>query len=452
MLRRPSLTLQVLAGVGVPFLVVTCMIGMLAWFSAEDEISEVYDAQLMNSAVQLWTMAKTSNTPTIPHLDRNELGLNADDQGDLEEYAHGRTYRVWKDGHIDMASENAPPASEPPLPKGLHTVGTGRHRWRTFTLIGSQSNIIVEVRERFHARHEVSDRIVWDLLWPLLMILPVIGLAVWLGIRWGLKDLRGFAHAVHERSPNDLSRLDESEVPGEIMPLSESINSLLGKLETSLAQERLFTDNAAHELRTPLAALIIQVDVAQNARTVKERRDTLNELSLGVHRASRLLDQLLTLARLHHTPENASAVHLYGIASDVLKDAYPKANARKIELALAGDEAAVVKAQPALLMLLIGNLVDNAIKYSPDGGQVGIHIECDGTEAVLTLTDQGPGIPEVERDRVFNRFYRIRGNTLPGSGLGLSIVRGIAEILDARVTLFTPQGGRGLGVEVRLKL
>lgn len=452
MSRRPSLTLQIMAGVGVPFLAVTCLIGVLAWFSSEDEISEVYDAQLMNSAVQLWVMAKTSDPLVPPPVDRNELGLSVDNQEDLDEFARSRAVRVWKDGHLELASSNAPPASEAVGPPGLRTVARGRQRWRIFTLVAPKSRITVEVAERLYARTEVSGRIVGDLLWPLLIILPVIGLAVWLGIRWGLKDLRHFAAAVHERSPHDLARIDGSRMPHELSPLSDSINSLLGKLETSLAQERLFADNAAHELRTPLAALSIQADLARNARNAKERAATLDALSQGVHRTSRLLDQLLTLARLHHMTDDARAVRLYAAAGDVLKDAYPKAAAKQIELSLSGDETLTTTAQPALLALLIGNLVDNAIKYSPCGGKVDIRVEREGAHALLTLRDQGPGIPESERDKVFRRFYRIRGNTAEGSGLGLSIVRSIAEVLGASVSLFTPEDGRGLGVQVRLKI
>lgn len=451
MSNRPSLTLQILAGVGVPFLAATGLIGLLAWFSAQDEISEVYDAQLMNSAVQLWVMAKTTDHPEFPQLNRGELGLDADDQADLEEYTDSRTFRVWKDGRLDMASPGAPPASEPVGPRGLRTLGQGRHGWRVFTLIGAKNHIVVEIRERLQARWEISGRIIWDLLWPLLMILPVIGLAVWLGIRWGLRDLRHFAGEVHRRSPNDLARFDTGDVPGELTALSDSINTLLGKLESSLAQERLFTDNAAHELRTPLAALNIQAEVARNAQNAGEREQALDELGQGVRRTSRLLDQLLTLARLHHISEGPHSVNLYAAASDVMKEAYPKASAHHVELSLAGDETIVVPARPALLALLIGNLVDNAIKYSPEGGSVDMVIARAGPEAVLTLRDHGPGIPEAERESVFGRFYRIRGNIKPGSGLGLSIARSISEILNARISLFTPADGRGLGVEVRLK-
>ncbi len=450
--RRPSLTLQVLAGVGVPFLAVTALIGLLAWFSAQDEISEVYDAQLMNTAVQLSTMARTDDHGPLPHFDRHDLGLDPDDQADLDEYAHNRTFRVWKGGQVALASDNAPAASVPAGARGMRTIGEGRHRWRVFTLVEPHGDVVVEVRERLRARREVSGHIVWDLLWPLLTILPVIGAAVWMGIRWGLKDLRHFAGEVHARSPSDLARIDGSRMPGELAPLSESINGLLGKLEHSLTLERLFTDNAAHELRTPLAALNIQAEVARNARNPRERRAALDSLSLGVQRTSRLLDQLLTLARIHHLNEDTQPINLYELASDVMKDAYPKAGARRVELSLSGDETILVAAPSTLLTLLVGNLVDNAIKYSPDGGQVDLHIARDGQEAVMTLYDQGPGIPEVERDRVFARFYRIRGNMLAGSGLGLSIVRSISDILDARVTLFTPQSGRGLGVETRLKI
>ncbi len=451
-MRRPSLTVQILAGVGLPFLVVAALIAVLAYSSADNEISEAYDAQLMTSAVQLWTVANTYDHPTWPDIDRSELGLDAENLADLEEFEFGRSFRVWKNGTLEMASRNAPSPSVGAGPRGLRTVQEGHRVWRVFTLVSPQSHIVVEVRERLHERNEISGRIVWELVWPLLTLLPIIGLAVWFGIRGGLKDLRDFAGQVQTRSPNDLTRIDGGRMPGELSPLSDAINGLLGKLETSLAQERLFTDNAAHELRTPLAALNIQAEIARNARTAKERKALLDELSLGVGRTARLLDQLLTLARLHHMSEEAHEVNLYAVATEVLKDAYPKANARRIELSLSGDETVLVPAAPTLLTLLIGNLVDNAIKYSPEGGSVEMRIEREAAETVLILSDQGPGIPEIERDRVFGRFYRSRGNTAPGSGLGLSIVRSISEILQARVTLFTPHGGRGLGVEVRIKL
>lgn len=376
-----------------------------------------------------------------------DLGLDEENQAALDEYAKWRSFRVWKAGRLVISSDNAPMGT-PLAGKGFSDTRIGPERWRVFTLSVPADRVVVEVSEMLQARREVSERIVWGVSLPLLLILPIIALAIWLGIRWGLRDLRGFALAVRKRSSDDLSLIDGNTMPAELVPLSDAINHLLDKLERSIAQERLFTDNAAHELRTPLAALSVQVDVVRNARTAKDRNAMLEDLGQGVHRTSRLLDQLLTLARISHLPAETSPVNLYDAAGEALTEAYPKALAKRVELGLSGYEASAIMARKPLLALLIGNLLDNAIKYSPPGAQVDVTVNLIGDRAMLCVRDHGPGIPEGERDRVFGRFYRIKGNTEPGSGLGLSIVRSICDILGAEIRLFTPQEATGLGVEI----
>ncbi len=449
-MKRPSLTLQILMGVAVPFLIVTALIGFIAYFSAEDEISEVYDSQLITSAQELYTLARADDDPQSLRFGARDLRLDKEDQEALDEYASWRSFRVWRDGREVISSENAP-ATQPARVTGFSAQMSGGRRWRVFTLVEAKEGIVVEVSERFRARREVSRRIVWGVSLPLLFVLPVIFFAVWLGIRWGLRDLRGFATAVRQRSFDDLSRIPADSTPHELTPLSESLNHLLGKLERSLAQERLFTDNAAHELRTPLAALGVQVAVARNAETAHERDAMLDDVSHGVERTSRLLDQLLTLARIRHIPADNHPVNLYQAASEAIQAAYAKALAKSVELSLSGNEDAVITARRPLLDLLIGNLLDNAIKYSPAGGEVALSVSRTGDTCLLTLRDHGPGIDPAEREQVFGRFYRIKGNTESGSGLGLSIVRSICEIVSADIRLFTPSDGEGLGVELRFK-
>lgn len=449
-MKRPSLTLQILLGVAVPFLIVTALIGFIAYFSAEDEISEVYDSQLITSAQELYQLARTDGTPLGLRLGDRDLGLDQEDQEALDEYASWRSFRVWKDGRQIISSENAP-TTAPAKETGFGFVMSQDRRWRVFTLNEAKEGIVVEVSERMRARREVSRRIVWGVSLPLLFVLPIIFLAVWLGIRWGLRDLCGFATAVKQRSFNDLSRIPADSTPRELTPLSESLNHLLGKLERSLAQERLFTDNAAHELRTPLAALGVQVAVARNATTPDERDAMLDDVGQGVERTSRLLDQLLTLARLSHAPADNLPVNLYQAASDAIQAAYTKAHAKSIELSLSGTEDAIITVRRPLLDLLIGNLLDNAIKYSPEGREVAMSISRTGQTCLLTLRDHGAGIDPAEREQVFGRFYRVKGNMAPGSGLGLSIVRSICEILAVDIRLFTPADNEGLGVELRFK-
>lgn len=449
-MKRPSLTVQILMGVAIPFLIVTALIGLIAYVSAQDEISEVYDSQLITSAQELYRLARADDDPQTLRFGAHDLGLDKEDQEALDEYASWRSFRVWKGGREIISSDNAP-SSAPAPAAGFSVRRAEGDQWRVFTLREPRDGLVVEVSEKLKARREVSGRIVWGVSLPLLLVLPIVALAVWLGIRWGLRDLRGFATAVRQRSFDDLSRLPADGTPHELTPLSESLNHLLGKLERSLAQERLFTDNAAHELRTPLAALGVQVAVARNAETADERDAMLDDVGHGVERTSRLLDQLLTLARIRHIPADNQPVNLYQAAGEALQSAYAKAHAKSIELSLTGSEDTVIRVRRPLLDLLIGNLLDNAIKYSPSGGEVAFSVTRADGASILTLRDHGPGIDPAEREQVFARFYRVKGNTAPGSGLGLSIVRSICEIIGADIRLFTPSDNEGLGVELRFK-
>ena len=445
---RRSLTLQLLIAIGAPFMAVIFLIGIIAYASAQDEISEVYDSQLIRSAQQLWTMIRQDDDTDPLLVDRRDPNLDAADQEALDDYGRRSSFRVWRDGRLLMASQGGPFTASAPMPRGFTTMRTASGDWRVFTFVVPRDGIVVEASERLSARREVSSRIVWGVSLPLLVVLPIIILMVWLAIRWGLRDLRRFASDIHSRSPDDLSRVGGADLPVEIAPVAEAVDQLLDKLERSAAQERLFTDNAAHELRTPLAALVVQADVIRNATTDADRTAMIDELSKGVARASRLLDQLLVLARIRHTPVEAQPLQLYDLAGEVIRDHYPKARARQIELSLSGDEAVVVTSSKAMLGLLIGNLVDNAIKYSPPGTAVEVSVTFEAEGACLLVRDQGPGIPEHERDQVFNRFYRMKGQGETGSGLGLSIVRTLGELLSAKITLFTPDTDRGLGVRV----
>ena len=450
--KRPSLTVQLLAGIGVPFLIVIAMIGVIAYLSAQDEISEVYDSQMITSAQQLWIIARGKDDSANMLIGRNDPHLDAGDQAALDDYARWRAFRVWGDGHLVLRSGGGPDGLTPGMPKGFSTVKTSSGDWRVFTFQAPENDMIVMVGESLAARREVSRRVVWGVCLPLLLVFPVILLMVWLGIRFGLKDLTHFAADIRRRSPDDLSRIGNDALPVEIAPVAESVNQLLDKLERSLAQERLFTDNAAHELRTPLAALVVQTDVIRNARTDAERLPLLEDLSQGVGRASRLLDQLLVLARIRHTPAPPAPVNLYQAAGDIIRDIYPRAHARSIELSLTGDETATILSNRPLLALLIGNLVDNAVKYAPDNSAVELSVRIEARDAILTIRDHGPGIPPDEREQVFARFYRLKGRNESGSGLGLAIVRTLGEILAADIALFTPDNGEGLGVNVRFKL
>jgi two-component system sensor histidine kinase QseC len=449
MAKRPSLTLQLMAGIGLPFLIVIGLIGAIAYFTAKDEITEIYDSQMITSAQQLSLIAGRDEDPSGAVIERKDHHLSDKDQAALNDYARWRTFRVWRHGQLVLESDGNPVGLTNTLSTGFSTLQGRNHTWRVFTYRTPETGLTVAVGESLEARHIVSMRVVWGVCVPLLFVLPLIILMVWLGIRFGLSDLTRFAGDVRRRSPDDMSRISSDALPVEIAPVAESVNHLMEKLERSLSQERLFTDNAAHELRTPLAALTVQADVLRNARTDAERQPMLDELSHGVERTARLLDQLLVLARIRHTPVQVSALNMYQAASEVIRDIYGKAHARSIELSLTGDENATVLSSRPLLTLLIGNLVNNAVKYAPDNSVVELSVLMEDQGAILTIRDHGPGIPLSEREQVFARFYRLKGRNESGSGLGLAIVRTLGELLAADIMLFTPDDGQGLGVNIR---
>ncbi len=449
MTHAPSITRQLLIGIGLPVFVIIVLIGGLGYLCAKGEIDEVYDAQLVTSANFLWRLSEDKSGPAEIRTQPGMLGITGAEQEGVEEFTEWRSYRVWRAGKLLITSENAPDIRFPARPAGFSEASRSDGHWRYFTLVQTGAGVVVESGENTEARKELIARVFWGLILPLTLAIPLIVLAIWRGIRWGLKDLRRFAETIQTRSSDDLSAIDTHTTPKELRALAGSVNGLMVKLEASLEQERLFTDNAAHELRTPLAALGVQADVILNAKTARERNQMVAELGKGVRRASRLLDQLLTLARIRHAPIQASALNVYEIASTAIKDIYPLAHARDIELSLSGDMSAMVRSKEPLLMIMLSNLLDNAIKYAPRGSAIAVAIKRSAEGLDLIIEDEGPGIPENEREKVFARFYRIQGTSATGSGLGLAIVRNIGERLSVGIHVFTPHNGIGLAIRLR---
>ena len=438
-LRLPSLTWRLFVGIGGPVAAIIVLIALLGFRGATGEINEVYDSQLAISAQSLLRAAQIQSAADTTAVAAPPPSADGGEQAGIDEYARWHSFRVWRDGAMALASANAPKGA--PRPAGYALTKDGDDTWRVFTLV--QGRYVIETRENTEARGEEIRKILVSLVLPLIGLLPVIALVLWFGIRLGLHGLRGFATAVGERSPDDLSRIDTA-VPAELAPVAEAVNELLAKLDTSLDQERAFTDNASHELRTPLAVIKAQAEVIAGARDAEERADAVVGLGLGVTRATRVLDQLLTLARLRHQPPQRAEIGLMVQAGEAIKDAYPAAAAKGIDLRLGGDTRATALADPALLHLILRNLLENAVKYAPAQTAVDIDV----TPVEIIVRDRGAGIPEVERDKVFARFYRIHGTREPGSGLGLSIVRAAAQQLGCEVRLVTPDDGAGLAARI----
>lgn len=305
-----------------------------------------------------------------------------------------------------------------------------------------------DASELAEMRDELALRITGNLLWPLWIALPVLAGLLWWVIEASLRPLARLTQAVASRQPDMLTPL-EVAAPPEVMPLIERLNHLFARIGTLIENERRFTADAAHELRTPMAAIKAQVQVAQGAATPEERSCALDKAVQGCNRATHLIEQLLTLARLESV--DAAALQpcaLRTLAAEVIADAAPAAVAAGVELELLEGESVTVNALPALLQVLLRNLLDNAIRYTPAGTQVKVSVGRQGGKVFLRVADNGPGLPVEEREKISRRFYRVLGTASSGSGLGLSIVQRITSIHQASVTIGAGHSGQGLSVTI----
>jgi len=324
-------------------------------------------------------------------------------------------------------------------------------RWRVFGVLANGH--VIQVAQALKIREERAARLAFRTLTPFVVMMPALALLVWWIVGRSLQPLGALAGSVRARSPDALEPLATHGLPDEVRPLLDALNDLLSRLSVTLQHERAFIADAAHELRSPLTALSLQMQALASADSETERREAADQLGSGVARATRLVEQLLTLAR-HQRPAAVApdTVALDQLARDTVTALLPLADSRQIDLGITGAEPATVQGDADALGAMLRNLVDNATRYTPRGGRVDVAVlwepDAAGNRPVVEVRDSGPGIPASERERVFDRFYRVPGTATAGSGIGLSIVKAIAERHDASIELGPGDGGLGLCVRV----
>lgn len=440
---RRRLLLLLLSAVALLWLVTA----VTSFFDTRHEINELLDAQLAQSAqVLLAQTAHDLEEVVDEEKDRHEKK----DRREHHKYEQRVAFQIWDaDGQLVLRSANAPLTPLAQEPSGYSDSRLGGQKWRVFARWDAKQEYQIQVGERYDERDELAIKIARRMLYPLLFALPALALLIWLITGRGLAPLQRVSREVAQRAPQRLDPLAVAGTPEEILPLVQSLNTLFRRLEQAFESERRFTADAAHELRTPLAALKTQAQVALRAGDAGQRSQALQQVIQGVDRATHLVQQLLTLARLDpQTGAMAGAkIDLQALAASVLAEIAPAAVAKDIELTLAEGSGSVLGDATAL-GILIRNLADNAVRYTPPAGRVTVSVAQSGGEVMLEVTDTGPGIPPEERARVLERFYRVLGSGEIGSGLGLSIVKRIAELHGARVSLGEGENGMGLRVRV----
>lgn len=433
---------------------------------ASYETDELFDAELaqtariLRSTLSISDVGKMQRMATVETVSTHDWEMGEAEADDEEEerttlghaYERKIMFQVVHAGKLILRSDNSPIKSEWALQEGYQQFESSGFRWHLFSLV--EGDFTYTVGERGDIRDEVARKIALSNLYPSLLALPILLLLLVGTLQRGLRPLNDLDTHIQQRDKDNLDPITLPTMPMEIMPIVESLNGLLARLRRSMESERRFSATASHEMRTPLAVLKVNVQNALKAQNEQDRAVMLQDIDASVDRASRLINQLLTLSRLEQENPGFEAVDMdiMPVLREEIAALYPIALQRKqsIEL-LENAEHVTIKTVPQVFPLIVRNLVDNAIKYSPENGTIHVNVTSSGDTVELKVDDSGPGVPPEERQRIFERFYRMASATATtqGSGLGLAIVNRIAELLQAQIEVDASRELGGLSIRVK---
>ena len=443
-IRRRTLTL-ILGLVLIGLLILT----LVNLHDSNHEIAEVYDAQLATNArllqgVMRMPLARQEHAQLYKAF--NQALAQAEPRVDGHPYESKIAFQVWDlQGRLLVHTPSAPSLTRAPQYTGFSDINDlGKHEWRTFVLRDEQHDLLIWVGERDDVRSDLVNRIVRHTVIPNLIGSLLLMGAIWLAIGWGLKPLADLAATLRGRHPGSLEPLQLAPLPSELEPMQAALNRLLGQIQEVLSRERRFIADAAHEMRTPLAVLRVHAQNVLEAHDEAQRNESLSYLIVGVDRTTRLVNQLLTVARMEPGagPVVTRNADLVAAVRDSLVQMTPWVLSRGLELVFDCDEPSLtVRTDFAAIDIALQNLVTNAVNFSPSGGQVMVTLGLRHPYFELSVADEGPGIDEAERERLFERFYS-RGND-QGVGLGLTIVQTIARRLGGEI-IMENRPGKGL--------
>jgi two-component system, OmpR family, sensor histidine kinase QseC len=410
---------------------------------ARHELDELLDGHLAQAAALL----------VVQQTRAEDDDDHAVDAPQLHRYAPQVAFQVWHEGRLSMRSSNAPQQAMHPaglrFTEGLRTVTIDGKPWRVFATHGAERDVQVYVGEQLSSREAILRAVLRGLGVTLLLALPLLALAAWWAVQSGTAPLRRLGQQLAQRQPQALQPVDLPQAPTELKPLLDALNGLFGRIGGLLESERRFTADAAHELRTPIAAIRTQAQVAMGETDAALRLHALQATLDGCDRATRLVEQLLTLARLESNATlDRQPVDLSALARQLAAEVAPRALQKRQQLSVDATALAVVPGNEILLAVLLRNLLDNAVRYSPPGAAVQLTVQTDGGAARLSVEDGGPGLSAADLARLGERFFRVPGHDAPGSGLGWSIVRRIAAAQGVQVELSASASLGGLAVRL----
>jgi two-component system sensor histidine kinase QseC len=417
----------------------------LTWIDVRHELDELLDSHLAQAAALL-VVQQTREFEDDQRVDAPTL----------HRYAPKVAFQVFHEGRLALRSAKAPAA--PMLAgggaaDGFRTIDIAGTAWRVFSTRGSEGDVRVFVGEQVRSRNSILWAVLRSSLGPMLFALPVLALAAWWAVRQGVAPLRRLGGTLARRTPDALQPIAVNGAPSEMVPMLDALNGLFTRIAELLESERRFTADAAHELRTPIASIRAQAQVALGATADSERSHALHATLQGCDRATRLVEQLLTLSRLESGAQHAPvAVDLAALARRVVAELAPSALGKQQVVALDASAPCTVQGDATLLSVMIRNLVDNAIRYSPPGATVNIAVSNEQGAVRLAVDDSGPGMSHADMARIGERFFRVVGSGQDGSGLGWSIARRIAAVHRAALRVARSESLGGLSVEVRFRV
>lgn len=461
MSTRATLRRQVLAWVSIPLAILWALSTYTHYDITKRFVNAAYDRELLEAALDIGRQVKVLRGRV--YVDLPEVVVQM-----LRSRESGKLfYRVTgpDDEYITGEPDLSPPRAEPSGQAAYYDdthlnqpvrVAVVKLPVETEEVRGL---VTVQVAETLSARADLLREVLLRMALPQGLLAILAGVVLWIAVSHGLSPLANLRREIEERSHRDLSALPAANVPAEVYPLVESMNGLLQRLSTVLAAQQRFIADAAHQLRTPIAGIRTQTELARRQTSPADVQAALAQLQTAAERTTHLVNQLLSLARAEPAAEHARSMQkldLAALAREVTTERVPQALARNIDLGYEGyegaDGALFITGDHFLLREMLGNLIDNAIRYTQSGGHVTVRIARVRDEVHLAVEDNGPGIPENEREAVLERFHRVLGTGVEGAGLGLAIVHEIATQHGGRIRLLPAQDDRGTLAQVSLPL
>ena len=415
----------------------------IAYRTALHDADQIFDYHMQQMALSLRSSTPLSNT---------EAKARVQAEGGSDDMV----VQMWSPDGVQMFHS----VSRAKLPQravlGFSNVKANNTVYRVFSI--QTENQTVQVAQDLAVRRNMAGNLALRTLGPIAVMMPILMLVVWWVVSGSLDPVARVRKQVASRQADDLSPVSEAGLPDEVRPLVQELNLLFGRVQTAFDAQQNFVADAAHELRTPLAALRLQAQSLDRAESLEARKLAVSRLTAGIDRATRLVEQLLVLARQEATAATGAVcrqVDLADLARRTVADLAGVAAAKGVDVGVELDMSPTgptsVEGQPDALQILLRNLVDNAIKYTPSGGTADLSVRNEPGRIVVTVEDSGPGIPPEERERVFDRFYRVAGSEAAGSGLGLAIIKAIAERHGASLVLGQSERLGGLAASVTFK-